>query len=408
LKVLFNDLENTFKNVGFYCFAQTPMERKLKMSRKWTLKYGLAAVLVATVVIAVVLFANPMSSLTPSQTSAAASFLVMLTDPPTVPAGTTVLNLTYSDVSLHVAYPNGTSEWLPVTASGTVNLFSLVNVSQTIASATIPNGSAVDKIQFTIAGVEAEVNGTVYPVTALSSTLVMSIANSQVNQTLSGVLVDFNPTLVQIQATDSNGTLVDYYVLVPSATATVMTSLSREQVKVGTIVELGQNDRERLVRVVEEFSKNVTIVSTSLSVNGNVTSLSVTLMNEGKITFRIFGLTLHGEFNATRTWETRGEMGEMMRDINVERIHPDTIPFKANGSSLIPLFGTDDEDMKISSLTLEPGQNATLSFSGVIGLQPDMGSMKGPAMVVTPTLGDTYTVRLMGEGFQTFNVTAVP
>jgi hypothetical protein len=406
LKALFNALESIFKNVGFYFFVPTIMERKLRMSGKWTLKYGLAAVLVAIVVIAVFLFANPMSSLTPSQTSAAASFLVMLTDPPTVPAGTTVLNLTYSDVSLHVAYPNGTSEWLPLNANGTVNLFSLVNVSQTIASTAIPNGTAVDKIQFTIASVEAEVNGTAYNVTALSSTLVMSIANSRVNQTLSGVLVDFNPTLVQIQATDANGTLVDYYVLVPSATATIVTSLNREQIKVGTIVELGQNDKEKLVRVVEEFSKNVTIVSASLSVQGNATSLSVTLTNEGNVTFRIFGLTLHGEFNATRTWETKEKMGEMMGDVRVERIHPDTIPFETNGSSLIPLLGTDDEDMKISSLALEPGQNATLSFSGVIGLQPEKDDMMHPAMVVTPVVNETYTVRLMGEGFQTFNVTA--
>jgi len=372
--------------------------RKRRMSSKWTLKYGLAAVLVAIVVIAVALFANPMSLITPSQTSGGASFLVMLTDPPTVPAGTTVLNLTYSNVSLHVTYLNGTAVWLPVNASGTVNLFSLVNMSQTIASTTIPSGSSVDKIQFTIAGAEAKVNGTVYPVTALSSTLVISIANSQVNQTLSGVLVDFNPTLVQIQATGSNGNLVNYYVLVPSATATVVTSLSQAQVRVGTIVELGQNDREKLVRVIEKFSKNVTIVSASLSVNGSVTSLSVKLMNEGNVTFRVFGLTLHGEFNATRTWETRGRI--------VERIHPDTIPFKVNGSSLVPLFGSDHEGMESSSLTLEPGQNATLSFSGVIELQPDMGITKGPAMVVTPIVGDNYTVRLMGEGFQTFQVTA--
>ncbi len=32
--------------------------------------------------------------------------------------------------------------------------------------------------------------------------------------------------------------------------------------------------------------------------------------------------------------------------------------------------------------------------------------MKHPAMVVTPIVGGNYTLRLMGEGFQTFNVTA--
>ena len=386
----------------------TLTERKLKMSRKWTLKYGLAAVLAAIVVIAVALFANPIIL---DQTSAAASFVVMLTDPPTVPAGTTILDLTYSNVSLHVTYPNGAALWLPVNASGTVNLFSLVNMSQTIASTTIPSGSVVDKIQFTIADVDAVVNGVMYNVTALSNTRVVSVKNSKVNQTLSGVLIDFNPTLVQIQATDANGTLVYYYVLVPSATATIIGDLSKEQIKVGTIVELGENNRAKLVRVVEEFSKNVTIVSASLSVNGNVTTLSVTIKNDGNFTFRVFGLTLHGEFNATRTWE-KEEDDDMDHEI-IEKIHPKTIPFKLNGSSLIPLFGDRDdhehrdkhEDMELSSLILQPGQNVTLSFSGVIALQPEKDIMKHPAMVVTPIVGGNCTIRLMGEGFQTFNVT---
>ena len=388
------------------------LERKMTMSGKWTLKYGLAAVIVAIIVIAVALFANPLYFATPSQTSVGTPFLVMLTDPPTVPADTnvSVLDLTYTNVSLEVVYKNGSSYWLPLAAAGTVNLFSLVNVSQTIASATIPSGSKVDKIQFTIASVDAEVNGTLYTVTALSNTLVVSVANSQINQTLSGVLVDFNPTLVQIQATDSDGTIVYYYVLVPSATATVVTDLTREQVKVGTIVELGQNNREKLVHVVEEFANNVTIVSASLSVNDNVTSLNVTIMNQGNIAFRISGLTLHGEFNATRTWETVGPMGEMISETYIERISPGTIPFQVNGTSLIPLFG-DRVAMDLPSLILEPGQTATLSFNGVIELQPDMGIIKGQWMilapiVVTPIVGDTYTARIVGEGYQPFNVTA--
>ena len=393
----------------------TLFERKLKMSRKWTLKYGLAAVVVAIVVIAVALFANPMYFLTSSQTSgASSSFSIMLTDPPTVPAGTTILDLTYYNISLGILYANGTSAWLPVAGSGTVDLFSLVDMSQTIASAMIPSGSTADKIEFTIASVEAEVNGTMYSVTPLSNTLVVSIANSQVNPTLSGVLVDFNPTLVQIQATDSDGNIVYYYVLVPSASATVVTDLTSEQVKVGSIVELGQNDREKLVKVVEEFTNNVTIVSASLSVNGNVTSLNVTIMNQGNIAFRIFGLTLQGEFNATRTWETVGSNGQIISETYVEKIRPGTIPFQVNGTSLIPIFG-DRIVMDASSLVLQPGQNATLSFSGIIELQPDMGTIKEVSgtlwmilapIVVTPILGNTYTARLVGAGYQPFNVTA--
>jgi hypothetical protein len=217
---------------------------------------------------------------------------------------------------------------------------------------------------------------------------------------------------VQIQATDANGTLVYYYVLVPSATATIIGDLSKEQIKVGTIVELGQNNRAKLVHVVEEFSKNLTIVSASLSVNGNVTTLSVTLKNEGNVAFRVFGMTLHGEFNATRTWIKEDD--DDVDDEIVEKIHPETIPFKLNGSSLIPLFGDQEdhehghehEDRELSSLALQPGQNVTLSFSDVIALQPEKDDAKHPAMVVTPIVGGNYTVRLMGEGFQTLSVTA--
>jgi hypothetical protein len=399
----------------------------MTMSKKWTLKYGSAAVFASITIIVLALFAQPITP-NQNQTPLASSFLVMLTDPPTVPAGTTLLNLTYSDVGLHIAYINGTTEWRSLSASGTVNLFSLINMSKTIAATTIPTNSSVDKIQFTIVDVQAVVNGSTYNVTALSNTLVMNVAHSQVNQTLSGVLIDFNPTLVQIQATDVNGTIVNYYVLVPSATASIIEDLTEEHVKVGSIVEIGQNNRAKLVRVVEEYSKNVTIVSATLSVNGNKTSLAVTIKNNGNVTFRIFGLTLHGEFNATKAIQKSGHENDEDEDDH-DRIHPETIPFRVNDSSLIPIFGANgrhdneerhdnedkhddsqkcdtNENTALFSLTLQPGQSVTLSFSDIIALQSEKDSVTQASTVVTPIVGNNYTLRLMGEGFNTLNIMA--
>jgi hypothetical protein len=282
-------------------------------------------------------------------------------------------------------------------------------MSETIASTQIPVNSTVEKIEFTISSVDATVNGTVYPVTPLSSTIVMAVANSKINETFSGVLVDFNPTLVMIQAAESNGTVVDYFVLVPSATATIVTSLNRAQVKVGTIVELGQNDREKLVRVVESFAQYLNITSALLSVKGNVTSLSVTLKNTGDINFTICGLTLHGDFNIT--FPTI-----MNPTIMRERTVVGTIPFRVNGTSLVPILGVDSASMVTSRLILEPGKNVTLTFTGVLefhqlfipkrrlGISP-MIILVVP-IVVTPIVGNTYTLRLMNEGFQTLKVNA--
>jgi hypothetical protein len=414
-RIFKNRLKN-FKKCRFL-FSNTPElnGERLRVSGRWTFKYGSAAVLTAILIIAVSLIANP--GLLPEPTLAKVT--VMLTDPPTVPVGTTVLNLTYSDLLLHVIYPNDSAEWIPTNASGTVNLFSLINMTQTLAVISIPINSTVDKIQFAVGDVETVVNGTTYDVTALSDTLVIRVADGLVNETLSGVLLDFNPTLVQVQATDANGTLVNHYVLVPSATAVVTKDLNYDQLEVGTIVKIGENQRIRLVEVEEQFKKNVTTVSASLSVNGNTTMLSVTLKNEGDFEFKVFGLTLHGEFNATRTWdrkawEKHGKGNDQAWNDRyrqtVENIHPETIPFKVDGLSLIPLFGTASERSndgnQLSSLAVQPGESIALTFSGVIALQPDEDIAENPVMVITPLPGNSYTIRLMGEGFQTYDVIA--
>ena len=377
------------------------------MYRKWTFKYSLAAVIVAIGIIAVSLFANlPNTPAIP--TVEGATFAILLTDPPTVPAGTTQLNLTYTDVLLHVIYPNGTDEWLPVGASGTVNLFSLINMTQTLATITIPVNSTVDKVQFTIANVTAVINEQTYNVTSLSDTFIVKVANGAVNKTLSGVLVDFNPTLVQIQSSDENDATVYYYVLVPSANAIIVNDITKAHVKVGTIIEIGENNRVRLVRVKEDFSKNLTIVSATLTVNGNATGLSVTLKNDGDVTFRVFGLTLHGEFNTTQSWGFKAfERGLHKGRI---RIHPQTIPFKLNETSMIPLYGTmpmhGEHWNPFSSVTIEPGETLTLNFSGAIALYTGWRHDQNPLFTVTPIVDGNYTLRLMGEGFQTFTVKA--
>jgi hypothetical protein len=375
------------------------------MYRRWTFKYSLAAVTVAIAIIAVSLFAN-LSNIAPSITPPGATFAVMLTDPPTVPAGTTQLNLTYTDVLLHVIYPNDTEEWLPVGASGNVNLFSLVNMTQTLATITIPLNSTVDKVQFTIANVTAVINTQTYNVTSLSDTFVVKVANGAVNKKLSGVLIDFNPTLVQIQASDENDATVYYYVLVPSANAIILNDLTSAHVKVGSIIQIGENNRVRLVRVKEDFSKNLTIVTAALTVNGNATGLSVTLKNEGNVAFRVFGLTLHGEFNTTQNWGLRPFGRGWHLDYRV-RMHPETIPFKLNGTSLTPLYGVAGMFKPFSSITIQPEETVTLNFDGVIALYYGWGHGQNPMFTVTPIVDDNYTLRLMGEGFQTFTVEAI-
>ena len=69
---------------------------------------------------------------------------VSLTDPPEVPSGTSALVVTYSSVGVHLLGAGNDSGWIYSNTSGTLNLMSLVNVSQAIATVTIPANATIN------------------------------------------------------------------------------------------------------------------------------------------------------------------------------------------------------------------------------------------------------------------------
>jgi hypothetical protein len=87
----------------------------------------------------------PSSSTTTSSSTPTRAFLspfaVALTDPPSVPAGTSALFLNYSGVELIT----NSSPYF-VNESGSVNLLSLLNVSKIIATFSLPKSANVNHI----------------------------------------------------------------------------------------------------------------------------------------------------------------------------------------------------------------------------------------------------------------------
>lgn len=57
-------------------------------------------------------------------------------------------------------------------------------------------------------------------------------------------------------------------------------------------------------------------------------------------------------------------------------------------------------------LVLQPGQSVTLSFSGVIALPNVPAVLQESSSAITPIVGNSYTIQLTGEGFQTYTVIA--
>ena len=170
-----------------------------------TLGYSVLAVVVAAVIHRRnddVLYKPPHQQLFPE--SGPVGPAIQLTDPPLVPPGTSSLNLTYTSVNVLVGEPASggqlttTSVSLsPSGGSATVDLLKLQNVSQTIASTSVPTGSTVYSVGFTVQSVSISINGTVYPVTLAvgGADLGVTLANPTALVANSSVLLELNPVV---------------------------------------------------------------------------------------------------------------------------------------------------------------------------------------------------------------------
>jgi len=232
-----------------------------------TIKYAAAAVVLATIMIgSSMYYVSPpttstpsSSSITNSQASGLSVFVVQLTDPPQVPAGTSWLNLTYSAVNLLVSEPafNGqvTISSVSVTPSGdsaTVDLLHLQNVSQTIASANLPTGSTIYTIGFTVESVAININGTIYQVSlAAGGTALIAILVHPISLNRNAVvLLELNPVVVNTPTG---------YQLIPSTVGVLkpQSEYRSSDQNVGTEDQISQMDQQELDQASGQASRLV-------------------------------------------------------------------------------------------------------------------------------------------------------
>ena len=262
---------------------------------------------------------NQQQSITSTSLLSGKSVLVVqLTDPPIVPAETTALNLTYSDISLLVSEPSTTTsmtssvstsdsitttitstitqtqsgvltqpQFVKTGQSGTVNLLRLQNVSQTLASANLPNGSTIYSVNFTVSSISITINGTTYPVTLAtgSTSLLVTLAKPAMLNGTSAMLVDLTPTIVNT----TSG-----YQMIPSAVGIMKTNVSEQEQHIGHEQAISNQDNQEIHHAMGQISASLV----ALSVSGNVTTLEVNVTNTGSANVSLAMIGIHGNFTA--------------------------------------------------------------------------------------------------------------
>ncbi len=221
------------------------------------------------VIVAAAYFIYPM--LVGGVAASTASYAVQLTDPPTVPSGTQSLIIDYSGVTLFSS--NGIGR-VSSSASGSVNLMSLSNFTQTIAVIQASANETFDAVSFNVTSADITINNVTYNVTVPSSRIYVRL-NADVNSSAGGTLLDLSPTVIQVYTTENSSV----FILVPAVKAIVVgkAEISGNALSVGSRTQLQASDRTEL----EAMTPSIEITGASLAQVGNMTEVSVTVKDTG-------------------------------------------------------------------------------------------------------------------------------
>ncbi len=326
--------------------------------RKWAIA-AIAIVAVALIAVGIVWAIMPSwappapspapsttSTTPPPSTSAPIEYAVALTDPPEVPYGTSSILLNYTGVAVHTTEGTWYSN---ASASGSVDLMALQNLSVVIADVRVPANATVNVVRLYISNATIVINGTSYPLLLPSGELTIPIINASRAQ---GALVDLQPRVTIAYVGDQ-----PVYIMAPAAVAVPLNFTAPP----GHTFAVPKHVRDEL----ERFRANLVITSASISVSGNVTTITITVKNEGNETVEIYGVRVHGPWSINVPPITVSNEYFSMRVVVENFTVNSSLIFPANGTQLMPpvwSLGHFDEEHEFHKLAVLGGA-AKASFS---------------------------------------------
>ncbi|HZW57147.1 MAG TPA: hypothetical protein VFF30_12730 [Nitrososphaerales archaeon] len=202
---------------------------------------------------------STVSSGSSGQQGGSGSLVILLHDPPNVPLGVTAVFVSYSGIAIQ---PSQGPSWIELNQSGSIDLMSVVNFTQTIANVKLMEGS-FDMLRMNLSSVVVTFNSRNYTAYVPTAYLTVPIAGGLQVQNLgtSGAVIDVSPTIIKHTSYNSTGAASVSFSMVPSAKAYVVppSQLVSSHLQVG--------DREDL--------RNENWLTTAISTTDNQTSFEI-------------------------------------------------------------------------------------------------------------------------------------
>jgi hypothetical protein len=119
-------------------------------------------------------------------------------DPPNAPAGTTHIYIKYSDIEAHTTDQNNNSVWFTVAKTGTIDLYSVLNVGLTLGSAQVSSG-VFDQARFDIVNATVTFGGMNYTASVPLNQIIVPLSNGGAvvkPNSSAGFVLDVTPTVL--------------------------------------------------------------------------------------------------------------------------------------------------------------------------------------------------------------------
>lgn len=345
---------------------------------------GAVAAIIAIVLISGVLATGILSSRSTNATSSqvtsaigSGTLAVLLTDPPTVPNGTTHVYAAYSGLAVHVSGAANNSGWHVLNAQGTIDLMSIINVSQTIASANIQSGR-FDALAFNITSATVTFLGKNYSAYLVyeDHTLIVPIVGgiTITNGQTSAAVIDLTPTVLLLGDPAS-----PIFAFIPAARGYTIPAESIPQTQ---LQRVGQNESVTNQTWYQNNQPRFEITGVVLQ----PTSLSITVANTGNVslTFTLAAVTsltsIGGGLKPTLP--------------SVASISEFFVVY-AN-TSVVPLTKSDHDSitqaLSGSGYTLPPQASVTFKYTGLIRIGVVAGVTNQQVRFVIP--GARYVISI--------------
>jgi hypothetical protein len=331
----------------------------------------IAIVLIGAVVAAGVL--NTRTTQTVTTPSGSGTLALLMTDPPTVPNGTSGVYITYNDLAIHLSSAGNNSGWHLLDVSGQIDLMNIINVSQTIASVKVQNG-VFNALEFNITSSTVTFDGANYSAYLVyrEHTLFVPIAGgiSIVNGQTSAAVIDLTPTVLLLGDPSS-----PTFAFIPAARGFSIPAQSISQTRVGETIDVHNQTWYKYNQPKFEISQAAL----------TPTSLSITVTNTGNVSLDFTLAAVTSAISSSGGFKALPAVASISEFFVV---YPNT--------TLVPIKTSNDltlaQMISGAGYRLPPAASVTFKYSGPVTIGIVQAKAAQPIQQIIP--GNRYLITI--------------